>query len=183
VQKLLADRGYTVDLLQEFDPRLEGYEASALVSIHADSCDFINNEATGFKVAAAMATRHPEFAVRLTACLRNRYAAATNLPLHSTSVTPDMTLYHAFSEIGENTPAAITETGFLNLDRELLTRQPERVAQGIADGILCYILKEPITFPTEQPSGQGAPAQEQPPTQPPVTAQPGAVAPDSTSAP
>jgi len=183
VQKLLSDRGYTVDLLHEFDDRLDGYDASALVSIHADSCDFVNNEATGFKVAAAMATRHPEFAARLTACLRSRYAAVTNLPLHSTSVTPDMTLYHAFSEIGENTPAAIIETGFLNLDREMLTRQPERVAQGIADGILCYILKESISSPTELPSGQETPAQEQLPAPPPVTAQPGAVAPDSTTAP
>jgi N-acetylmuramoyl-L-alanine amidase len=152
VQKMLVDRGYTVDLLHEFDPRLEGYDAAALVSIHADSCNFINNEATGFKVAAAFASHNPEFAGRLTACLRNRYAAVTHLPVHSTSVTPDMTLYHAFDEIGDRTPAAIIETGFLNLDRELLTRQPELVAQGIADGILCYLRREPITYPTDTPS-------------------------------
>lgn len=178
VQKLLVERGYTVDLLQEFDPRLDGYEASALVSIHADSCDFINNEATGFKVAAAMATRHPEFAARLTACLRSRYAAATNLPLHSTSVTPDMTLYHAFSEISENTPAAIIETGFMNLDRELLTRRSELVAQGIADGILCYLNEESIKYPA-----QPTPAQEQLLTPPPAATQPEAVAPNNTATP
>lgn len=150
VQKNLAERGYKVDLLQEFDPQLDGYKAAALVSIHADSCDFINNEATGFKVASAMATRHPEFAARLTACLRSRYGLATGLPLHSTSVTPDMTLYHAFSEIDEITPAAIIETGFLNLDRELLTQRSEVAAQGIADGIMCYIKKEPISPATEE---------------------------------
>jgi N-acetylmuramoyl-L-alanine amidase len=162
VQKKLVDSGYTVDLLHEFDPRLDGYNAAALVSIHADSCNFVNNEATGFKVATAFAAHNPEFATRLTACLRNRYAAATNLPVHSTSVTPDMTLYHAFDEIGDRTPAVIIETGFLNLDRELLTRHPELVAQGITDGILCYLRREPITYPTNTPL----------PSSPPITTSP-----------
>jgi N-acetylmuramoyl-L-alanine amidase len=148
VQKMLVAEGYEVELLQEFDPRLTDYQAAALISIHNDSCDFINNEATGFKVASAMATRHPERAARLTSCLRARYGAATSLPLHSTSVTLDMTSYHAFGEINENTPASIIETGFLNLDRQILTEQPERVAQGVAEGILCYLRNEPIVGPT-----------------------------------
>jgi N-acetylmuramoyl-L-alanine amidase len=147
-QKILIDAGYEVELLHEFDPKLTDYQAAALVSIHNDSCDFINNEATGFKVAQAMATRHPERTARLTSCLRARYGASTGLPLHSTSVTPDMTSYHAFGEINENTPATIIETGFLNLDRQILTEQPERVAQGVAEGILCYLRNEPIVGPT-----------------------------------
>jgi N-acetylmuramoyl-L-alanine amidase len=151
VQKILTDEGYQVELLHEFDPNLTGFQAAALISIHNDSCDFINNEATGFKVASAMATRHPERAARLTSCLRARYGTATGLPLHSTSVTPDMTSYHAFDEINENTPASIIETGFLNLDRQILTEQPERVAQGVAEGILCYLRNEPIVGPTVVP--------------------------------
>jgi N-acetylmuramoyl-L-alanine amidase len=135
-------------VLQEKDLRLNGFQAAALVSIHNDSCDFINNEATGFKVAAAFATRHPERAARLTSCLRARYAAITGLPVHSMSVTPDMTSYHAFGEIDENVPAAIIETGFMNLDRALLTQQPELVAKGVADGILCYLRNESIPSTT-----------------------------------
>lgn len=145
VQKILVADGYQVDVLQEFDPRLYGYQAAALVSIHNDSCDFINNEATGFKVAAAFATRHPERAARLTSCLRARYGAITGLPVHSMSVTPDMTSYHAFGEIDENVPAAIIETGFMNLDRAILTQQPELVARGVAAGILCYLRNESIS--------------------------------------
>ena len=147
VQKYLIEQGFDVDLLKEFDTTLIGYQASALVSIHADSCDYINDEATGFKVAAAMASPHPERAARLTACIRSRYAQATGLPLHSTSVTPDMTSYHAFGEIEENTPAAIIETGFLNLDRQFLTQKPELAAEGITAGILCYMRNESITSP------------------------------------
>lgn len=145
VQTQLIEKGYDVDLLKEFDPKLTGYKALALVSIHADSCDYVNDQATGFKVAAALASPDPERATRLTACLRARYAQATDLPLHSTSVTADMTDYHAFSEINELTPAAIIETGFLNLDRQFLTQNPDRAAQGIVNGIMCFLNNEDVS--------------------------------------
>jgi len=79
----------------------------------------------------------------------NRYGAITGKPLHSTSVTPDMTSYHAFGEIDENTPAAIIETGFLNLDRQILEYQPDLIAEGIAKGVLCYIRNEDASPPNE----------------------------------
>ena len=50
-----------------------------------------------------------------------------------------MTSYHAFDEIHHDTPAVIIEVGFLNLDRQVLTNHADVVAQGITDGILCYI--------------------------------------------
>ncbi len=143
VQQKLSQEGFTVDLLREFDPRLQGYRAQALLSIHADSCEYINDQATGFKIAPALGSSQPERAARLTDCLKTRYAKRTGLPYH-TSVTPDMSSYHAFSEINPDTPAAIIETGFLNLDRKILTEQPELIAQGIVDGLLCYLYNEPI---------------------------------------
>jgi N-acetylmuramoyl-L-alanine amidase len=144
VQKDLRDQGIDVVVLKEFDPRLVGFKANALISIHADSCDYINDQATGFKVAASWANPHPERSARLTACLRSRYASVTKLPLHSTSVTTDMSSYHAFGEIDENTPAAIIETGFLNLDRDMLQNHPEIPAQGITQGILCFLRNEDV---------------------------------------
>jgi N-acetylmuramoyl-L-alanine amidase len=145
VQKKLIEKGFDVDLLKEFDTRLNGYNALALVSIHADSCDYINDQATGYKVAAALASPDPEKATQLTACLRARYGQATGLQLHSTSVTSDMTDYHAFNEISDQTTAAIIETGFLNLDRQFLTEHSDVAAQGIVNGILCFINNEDIT--------------------------------------
>jgi N-acetylmuramoyl-L-alanine amidase len=151
VRKNLLDLGYDVDLLAEFDSRLNGYQATALVSIHADSCDYIEG-ATGFKVAAAASTLYPEQASRLTNCLQTRYVQITNLELHPGSVTLDMTDYHAFSEIDSFTPAAIIEVGFMNLDRQILTQQPELLAQGVTSGILCYIRNEDVnTLPTQIP--------------------------------
>lgn len=151
VQKTLTDQGFQVDMLREFDLSLRGYKSAVLVSIHADSCDYINDQATGFKVAAALGSTRKEKAVRLTACMRARYGSATGMPIHSTSVTNDMTQYHAFDEIDPNTTAAIIEVGFLNLDRQILEKSPEIPAQGIVSGILCYLRNESITQATAAP--------------------------------
>jgi N-acetylmuramoyl-L-alanine amidase len=144
VQQALTNEGFDVDLLREFDPLLDNYQALLLISIHADSCDYINPQATGFKVAASLNTPRPDKTARLTACLRNRYALTTQLTVHN-SITPDMSSYHAFDEINDDTPAVIIETGFMNLDRQLLTQRTDLVAEGITNGILCYIYNEDIS--------------------------------------
>jgi N-acetylmuramoyl-L-alanine amidase len=154
VQKKLVDRGFQVDLLNEFDTRLNSYRAVAIISIHNDSCEYINDQATGFKVAAALNTRDTNRASRLLACLVDRYHAATGLPFHTGSITSDMTSYHAFSEIDPSTVAAIIETGFLNLDQEILTEHTDQVADGVVNGILCYVNNEnvvPTPVPTANP--------------------------------
>jgi N-acetylmuramoyl-L-alanine amidase len=144
VQKMLAEKGIKSEILQEFDPKLSNYRSSLLISIHADSCAFINEEASGFKVAAALSNPQPEKSARLIACLRSHYASTTGLRLHN-SVTNDMTSYHAFNEIHPETIAAIIEIGFLNLDRVILTQKPQVIAAGITNGILCYLNNEDIT--------------------------------------
>jgi N-acetylmuramoyl-L-alanine amidase len=142
VADLLRSEGYTVDILDEFDVSLKDYRALALLSIHADSCTYINELATGFKVARAQESRVPALEDRLVACLTSRYRSATGLRFHANTVTYDMTKYHAFYEIAPETPAAIIETGFLYLDRPILTGQPERIARGIADGLLCFLWEQ-----------------------------------------
>jgi len=154
VQKRLTEEGYQVDVLNEFDTRLNGYRALALVSIHNDSCEVINPEATGFKVAAALNTHDFNRASRLTECLRDRYGKATNLRFHADSITTDMREYHAFSEIDPNTIAAIIETGFLYLDQDLLVNKTSSVAEGVVRGVLCFANNEnvePTPMPTFSP--------------------------------
>ena len=149
VQQKLAALGFETDLLQEFDPRLSSYHAAVLVSIHNDSCKYINDQATGFKVASAMSSRDANLANRLAGCLRDRYQRTTGLPLHN-SVTNDMSLYHAFNEIDPSTTAGIIETGFLKLDYDILTSKTDLVATGVANGILCFVNNENIA-PTPIP--------------------------------
>lgn len=130
----LAAHGLQAELLDEFDPRLRGYRAAAFVSIHSDSCMV---PFSGFKVARYQ--WGSAASEQLTQCLWDRYEALTGLPRHPDTVTVNMTRYHAFREIAASTPAAIIELGFLNADRDLLTQQPERVAEGVVAGILCFL--------------------------------------------
>jgi N-acetylmuramoyl-L-alanine amidase len=137
VQSLLTGKGYRVDLLQEFDERLTGYRAKALISIHADSCDVPG--ATGFKAARVTDSAIPQAEDRLVDCLYREYEATTGLPRHDSSVTDNMTNYHAFREIDKSTPGAIIEVGFLLDDRDILTQRPKLVARGVAAGALCFL--------------------------------------------
>jgi len=142
VANALRIRGYVVDVLDEFDPRLNGYRALLLLSIHADSCEYINEEATGFKVARVYDSKVPEAEDQLVACLVEHYAARTGMYFHTNSITPDMASYHGFYEIAPDTPGAIIETGFLYLDRPLLTQRADLAAQGIVDGITCFLTSQ-----------------------------------------
>lgn len=180
----LNQHGYEVELLDEFDARLAGYEADALISIHADSCDYVNDVATGFKVASFSESSTPVEDQRLVQCLTNRYATTTGLPLHQ-SVTFDMTQYHSFREVGAGTPGAIIEVGFLYLDRDFLTGSPDVAALGIARGVLCYLRDEPVDGPANPPTAEPAaetPAEESPAEPPPADDSP-AEQPAATPAP
>ncbi len=138
VAAILRGQGVSAEVLDEYDRRLRGYRADAVVSIHADSCASLLN---GFKVAPpAWGSAADE---RLATCLWERYEAATGLPRHPDTITRNMTYYHAFRRINPSTPAAIIEIGFLGGDRDFLTGQTDRVAAGIADGVLCFLAPAP----------------------------------------
>ncbi len=141
VAEKLRARGVWVDLLQEFDSRLIGFHGDALVSIHADSCDPIDADppATGFKIARSQASQIPAITDKLVECLRTEYQRATGMAFHENSITNDMTFYHSFRELDPDTPAAIIETGFLHLDYDMIVNQPDLPAQGITNGILCFL--------------------------------------------
>ncbi|MGC8785938.1 MAG: N-acetylmuramoyl-L-alanine amidase family protein [Anaerolineae bacterium] len=137
VVAILREQGCTVDLLEEFDDRLKDYRADAFLSIHSDSCDI--PEATGFKVARVSHSAIPEIEDRLVECLYQEYERATGLPRHEFSITPDMHEYHAFMEIDPQTPGAIIELGFMLSDRYILVNEPDRLAAGIVNGLVCFL--------------------------------------------
>lgn len=137
----LRSLGYDVDILQEEDPDkpeppLQDYLASAFVSLHVDSC---LPGASGFKVSRWRFSQMPETEDRLVRCLYKEYRAATGLHHHDSSITIDMWNYYAFREIGEPTPGAIIEMGFMTGDRWLLVQQPDVAAQGVVNGLLCFL--------------------------------------------
>ncbi len=134
---LLHRAGIDAILLDEFDPRLSGLQADALISIHADSCNIPG--ATGFKVARVTLSAIPQKEDQLVSCITQEYMKETGLSLHPGSITDSMTNYHAFREIAAETPGAIIETGFMLDDRYVLEQRPKLVARGITNGILCFL--------------------------------------------
>jgi len=137
--ELLRAQGYRAELLAEFDPALDGYVAAALVSVHCDSCVA---DLSGFKVARLTDSAVPETEDRLVDALYQAYEVETGLAPHPNTITNDMRQYHAFRRIAPATPGAIIECGFLGGDRLMLTHQQDRVARGIAEGIIAFLSPE-----------------------------------------
>lgn len=135
-KQMLQWRGYRVEILAEFDPRLNAtkrdYAPDAFLAIHADSCVYY---ASGYKVARAANSASPQEDDRLVRCISSSYAAASQLPFHEGSITTAMTLYHNLMKIHPQSPGAIIELGFLGSDRAVLVNQREQLALGIANGL------------------------------------------------
>lgn len=138
VEQRLQRAGATVEVLGEYDPRLNGYAADALISIHADSCI----ERSGFKVARWADSAMPAVEDRLVTCLSDGYAAATGLLFDFNTITDNMTQYHAFRRAATQTAGAIIEVGYLGGDWTLIGEQPAKVADGIVDGLVCFFQPE-----------------------------------------
>lgn len=137
VVALLRRKGYQVELLGEFDEAIYGYQADAFVSLHADSCDVPG--ASGFKVARVTNSAVPEEEDRLVGCLWDEYEKWTGLARHEDSITPAMRQYHAFRKIALDTPGAIIEMGFMYDDQDILLYEQDKVARGIASGVICFL--------------------------------------------
>jgi N-acetylmuramoyl-L-alanine amidase len=148
VRQELTGQGFQVDLLQEFDPSLFEYQALALISIHNDTCDYIGEDGTGFKVAPALGNSYPDQVNRLATCMIDQYRADTGLRYQMNQLTGDMTTYHDFKEVHSSTPVIVIETGYMNLDRQILTENTDKIVKGIVDGILCYVNGESAPLET-----------------------------------
>jgi hypothetical protein len=67
-------------------------------------------------------------------CIKQDYSTTGKpfyLAFNENTITPNMTAYHGFRSIVPTTPAAIIELGFMGQDREILTRHPDELAQGL----------------------------------------------------
>jgi N-acetylmuramoyl-L-alanine amidase len=137
VSSLLAHKDCAVEVLPEFSSRLARYQADVLISIHAGGCS--QSDLAGFKVARLAGSRLPEEDNRVVSCLVQAYGEASGLAYLDGAVTGDMTDYHTFSEIAPTTPGAVIEVGSMSSDHRLLIERSEIVAQGIAQGVICFV--------------------------------------------
>jgi N-acetylmuramoyl-L-alanine amidase len=141
VKEYLENEGVEVDLLPVLLP--VDYKADAFISLHADGSP--DASISGFKIASAR-TDFSGRSVRLKEQLDTTYAAATGFR-EDGAITRRMTGYYAFNwrrydhAVHPQTPAIILETGFLSniSDRTFLIESREKVARGIADGVLAFL--------------------------------------------
>ncbi|HEU5014697.1 MAG TPA: N-acetylmuramoyl-L-alanine amidase [Roseiflexaceae bacterium] len=146
---LLQQQGFTVDLLPATVP--PSYQADAFVAIHADGASSIASR--GFKVATPWRTSRAS--QLLSDVMVAEYDAVTHLS-RDYAITMNMRGYYAFNNrrrvhaVAPTTPAIIIETGFLTnpSDRAMLTKQPDLVAKGIANGVMRYLNKRDLSDPT-----------------------------------
>ena len=132
----LKRKGYTVDLLAEFDDQIDGYQADVFLSLHSDSCVI---GLTGFKVARSQTSAIPEIEDKLVECLIASYEQVTGLPFNENTISEHMRDYHAFRKIAWDTPGAIIELGFMGDDRKMLLYRQDQLAQGLVQGIQCFL--------------------------------------------
>lgn len=171
VQQRLTAAGVQVDLLPTVIPI--GYQADAFVSIHADGASGAKAAIRrGWKLATPY--RASPASQALAAAVRESYGRVTGLPEDPRGLSVDMRAYYAFAHyrywhsLAPTTPAIIIETGFMTYDAEweLLHKQPDVVAQGIAEGVLAYLdardphdatATQPVDLPMLKPNAAGVP--------------------------
>jgi N-acetylmuramoyl-L-alanine amidase len=151
---LLEAAGVQVDVLPATVPY--GYRADAFVAIHADGN--VARAVRGYKVAPPWRAGVAWADAALAAQIQVAYSRATKLP-RDPEITDNMRGYYAIngwmgteSRISDRTPSAVIETGFMTsaADRAVLFDHPERVAAGVAGGILAFLQIEAGTAAEQQ---------------------------------
>lgn len=141
----LRQAGVLVDILPATVP--VQYQADAFVAIHADGNG--SSRLSGYKIATFW--REWEGSTTLAQALRPAFGRASGLRWDGAHISSGMRGYYAFSSgrfdhaIAATTPGVILEMGYLTnpSDRALMTRNADRLARGIADGVLDFLRSRP----------------------------------------
>jgi hypothetical protein len=149
----LRSMGVAVDVLPATVP--PNYRADAFIAIHADGSP--STRATGYKIATHW--REWEAGTALVDALRAEYGPASGLSWDGSRITSGMRGYYAFSSgrythaIANDTPGAILEMGYVTNpnDRRLMTQNADRLARGVANGVMRFLRSRPATGWTPPP--------------------------------
>lgn len=141
---ILEKNGIVVDILHATVPK--AYWADVFVSIHADGSE--DPFKSGYKIASPWRD-YTGKAEKLAEIIEKSYGESTLLPLDP-EITSNMRGYYAFSfwrfdhAVHPMTVSNILETGFLTnaSDREVIVDDPLTPAEGLALGIIDYLISE-----------------------------------------
>jgi N-acetylmuramoyl-L-alanine amidase len=144
--EILEEKGIDVDIIPATVP--EKYWADVFVAIHADGNE--SSYISGYKVAGPWRS-HFNSSDRLVELIDESYGIETKM-IKDDNISRNMRGYYAFSwwkydhAIHPMTSAVIIETGFITNynDRKLLNEQTDKPANGIANGIVEFLIEQDL---------------------------------------
>jgi len=131
--------GYPVKLLAETDLDLINFRGPALVALYTGSCDDTPDNKSGFTIGTTLSTSDLNSSNALAVCMGEIYQSSTKLDFTYQIITSDQPVYPIFEMVNPNTPMIYLEMGSLFYDQSVLIENSEKVANGIVNGIQCYL--------------------------------------------
>ena len=135
----LSAMGYSVKLLAETDIDLINFRGPTLIAIYCKACDEESGSTSGFSIGTTLKTSDMNAANTLAACMGEIYQKSTNLDFAYQIINSDHRAYPIFEVVNPKTPMIYLEMGSLFYDQAVLIDDSEKVANGIVNGILCYL--------------------------------------------
>jgi len=115
------------------------YRGSVLIALYSGSCEDSPNNKSGFSIGTTLSTSDLNSSNALAVCMGEIYQSSTKLDFNYQIISPNNPYYHLFEMVNPNTPMIYLEMGSLYYDQSVLIENSENVANGIVNGILCYL--------------------------------------------
>ena len=131
--------GYPVKLLAETDLDLINFRGPLLVALYTGSCDDIPENKSGFMVGTSLSPADLNASNTLAVCMGEIYQSSTKLEFSYEIISQDNAAYRLFELVNKNTPMIYLDMGSLLRDQSILINNSESVANGIVNGIQCYL--------------------------------------------
>ena len=131
--------GYPVRLFAQTDLDLINFRGQVLVAIFSGPCENTPANKSGFTIGTILNASDLNASNALAVCMGEIYQSSTDLDFTYEIITPDHSAYTLFEMVNPGTPMIYLEMGSLYLDQTLLLEESEKVANGIVNGILCYL--------------------------------------------
>ncbi|HAF62658.1 MAG TPA: hypothetical protein DCK95_10085 [Anaerolineaceae bacterium] len=131
--------GYPVKLLSQNDLDLINYRGPVLIALFSGSCEEQPENKSGFTIGTTLSTSDLNTSNALAVCMGEIYQSSTKLDFTYQIISLDHPAYPLFDMVNPQTPMIYLEMGSLLYDQAVLIDNSEKVANGIVNGILCYL--------------------------------------------
>ena len=131
--------GYSVKLFSANDLDLVNFRGASLIALYSGSCEDTPENKSGFSIGTTLSTSDLNSSNALAVCMGEIYQSSTKLDFTYQIIPSTSPYYTLFETVNPNTPTIYLEMGSLYYDQAVLIDNSENVANGIVNGILCYL--------------------------------------------